>query len=159
GFDPEFDYPPDMEATINSLQLMGIDKFNQDMVNEERLAPVFALFFKRTFNTFRDHPEIIDLLDQADLIADMFDVLARRYFPIVRLFPIVSKETIHLVPYLKEPLFTALYELPEEEHDKLTHLTEKVMYQIYKKFARPRLANMVRHSLKGRNLLLPLIDE
>jgi hypothetical protein len=75
------------------------------------------------------------------------------------LFPVFSSEALGVVPYLKEPLFTALYELPEIEHHKLTLLTERIMHKFYQNQVRPNLVESLKYNLKGRNLLLPLIDE
>lgn len=159
GFDPDFDLPPDMDATMDALQTMGIDKFNQDIVNEQKLTPVFSAFFRNTFKTLEDFPQIVDMMDQADLLEDMFGVMAKRYLPIFRLFPVFSSEALGILPYLKEPLFTALYELPEDEHQKLTLLTEKILHRYYTEYVRPKLVETLQYNIKGRNLLLPLIDE
>lgn len=159
GFDPEFDGPPDIEATINALQTMGIDKYNQEMFDEAKLTPVMTEFFNKTFETIGQHPEIFDLLDQADLVEDIIGTIANRYIPVMRLFPAFSSEALSIVPYLKEPLFTALYELPEVEHHKLTLLTERIMHRFYEQEVRPKLIDILKHNVKGRNLLLPLIDE
>jgi ubiquinone biosynthesis protein len=159
GFDPDFELPPDMNATISSLQTMGIDKFNQDMLDEERLTPVMGQFFERIFHTIGQYPEIFELIDEADLIEDIISTIAQRFIPLMRLFPVFSSEALSIVPYLREPLFTALYELPEVEHHKLTRLTEKVMHRFYEFEVRPKLFETLKQNVKGRNLLLPLIDE
>jgi ubiquinone biosynthesis protein len=159
GFDPEFDLPPDMNATIEALQTMGIDKFNTDMVDEKRLAPVFTEFFEKVFDTIGQHPEFFELVDQADIVEDIVGTIAKRFIPIFRLFPVFSNEAMNVVPYLREPMFTALYELPEIEHTKLTLLTERIMLKFYREEVRPNLVETLRHNVKGRNLLLPLIDE
>jgi ubiquinone biosynthesis protein len=159
GFDPDFDLPPDVDATINSLQTMGIDKFNQDLVQEEKLAPLLTGFFAKTFETIGDYPQLFELLDQADLLEDMLGTIAGRFIPVIRLFPVFSREAMEIIPYLKEPLFTALYELPEDEHARLTILTEKILRQYYTQEVRPRLVEVLSQNIKGKNLLLPLIDE
>lgn len=159
GFDPDFDLPPDMDATIEALQTMGIDKFNSDMVDEHRLAPVFTQFFEKVFDTIGQHPEFFELIDQADIVEDIVGTIASRFVPIFRLFPVFSNEAMNIVPYLREPLFTALYELPEVEHTKLTLLTERIMHKFYEREVRPNLVETLQHNVKGRNLLLPLIDE
>jgi ubiquinone biosynthesis protein len=159
GFDPEFEVPPDIEATMSALQALGVDKLNQDMLNEEALSPLFTQFFKSTFDTFAKHPEILEMMDQADIIQDILGTIAARFLPILKIIPVFSSEAMHMVPYLREPLFTALYELPEEEHHKLTLLTDRIMRRFYSEQVRPRLVETLRHNLKGRNLLLPLIDE
>jgi ubiquinone biosynthesis protein len=159
GFDPEFDLPPDINETIVAIQTMGIDKFNQEMVDEAKLSPVMTLFFNRFFETLGQHPEIFELVDQADIVEDIIGTVSKRFIPIFRLFPVFSVEALSVVPYLREPLFTALYELPELEHHKLTHLTERIMHMFYEKEVRPQLVETLKTNLKGRNLLLPVIDE
>lgn len=159
GFDPEFEVPPDIDATMNALQTLGIDKLNQDMLREEILAPLFTQFFHSTFDTFAKHPQILELMDQADIIQDILGTMANRFLPILKLLPVFSSEAVGMVPYLREPLFTALYELPEEEHHKLTLLTDRIMRRFYSEQVRPKLVETLKHNLKGRNLLLPLIDE
>jgi predicted unusual protein kinase regulating ubiquinone biosynthesis (AarF/ABC1/UbiB family) len=159
GADPEFDLPPDMEETIHAFQTMGIDKFNQDMVDENKISPVLTLFFERFFSTIGQHPEIFELIDQADLVQDIVQTLGHKFVPIFRLLPAFSTEAMNVVPYLREPLFTALYELPEMEHHKLTLLTERIMHKFYEHQVRPNLVVMLEQNVKGRNLLLPLIDE
>lgn len=159
SFDENFEAPPDVAATLASLEALGIDKFNQDMVNESKLAPVLASFFLKAFETIGERPELFELLDQADIIEDILGTVAGRYIPILRMFPVFSNEAMNVVPFLKEPLFTALYELPENEHQKLTRLTEKVMREFYIQQVRPNLVETLKQNIKGRNLLLPLIDE
>ena len=159
GFDPEFEVPPDIDATMNALQTLGIDKLNQDMLREEILSPLFTQFFHSTFDTFAKHPQILELMDQADIIQDILGTMANRFLPILKLLPVFSSEAVGMVPYLREPLFTALYELPEEEHHKLTLLTDRIMRRFYSEQVRPKLVETLKHNLKGRNLLLPLIDE
>jgi ubiquinone biosynthesis protein len=159
GFDQEFDLPPDLDATIQSIQVMGIDKFNQDMIDERKLTIVMTEFFDKVFDTIGQHPQIFELLDQSDMVEDILGTIAKRYIPIFRLFPVFSNEALAVVPYLREPLFTALYELPEVDHHKLTHLTEKIMHKFYEMQVRPKLVETLQDNIKGRNLLLPLIDE
>lgn len=159
GLDSESDLPPDFEATISAIQTVAIDKYNQEMVNEERLASLMTHFFEKTFEAIGQHPEIFEFMEDADLIEDIVGTIARRYIPIFRLFPAFSREALSIVPYLREPLFTALYELPEVEHHKLTRLTEKIMHKFYEFEVRPKLALTLSQNVKGRNLLLPLIDE
>lgn len=159
GFDPDFELPPDLEATIDSLQTMGIDKYNQKMWDEKKLALVLTTFFNKSFDTLGKYPEVFQLIDQADLIEDMAIVLGKRFIPLFNLFPVFSEEAVEIIPYLKEPLFTALYELPEEEGQRLTDLTQKIMHHFYLRSVRPKLVHVLKNNIKGRNLLLPLIDE
>lgn len=159
SFDQENPFPPQMHETIEALETIGIDKFNQDLLNEASLAPIFSASFEKLFNTLEEHPQILGMLDQADIIEDILGVVARRYLPIFRLFPVFTSEALEIVPYMREPLFTALYELPESEHKRLTLLTAKIMDKYYSEHVRPKLYEILRQNIKGRNLLLPLIDE
>lgn len=159
SFDQDEPFPPHLQETIHSLETIGIDKFNQDLLNEASLAPIFSATFEKLFQTLQNHPEIIGMLDQADIIEDILGVVARRYLPVFKLFPVFTSEALVIVPYLREPLFTALYELPESEHQRLTLLTEKIMRRFYAEQVRPKLLEVLQGNLKGRNLLLPLIDE
>lgn len=159
GFDEVIELPADLHSTIAALQTMGIDKFNQGLLDEEKLAPILGTVFKRVFHVVGQHPEIFEMMDQADLLEDMVGTIAKRFLPIFKLVPVFSSEAQAMVPYLREPLFTALYELPEDEHQKLTLFTEKVMRRFYDLHVRPKLAETLKDNLKGRNLLLPLIDE
>lgn len=159
GLDPESDLPPDFEETIAAIQTLAVDKYNQEVVSEERLVPLMTHFFERVFETIGQHPEIFEFIEDADLIEDIVGTIARRYIPLLRLFPAFSKEALSIVPFLREPLFTALYELPEVEHHKLTRLTEKIMHRFYEFEVRPKLLLILSQNVKGRNLLLPLIDE
>ncbi len=159
GFDEELGFPPDLAATVSALQTMGVDKFNTDLVTEERLTPIFTSFFSTALQTVGNHPEIFELMDQSDLMQDMLATVAHKFVPILKIFPVFSQEAMNVVPYLKEPLFTALYELPEDEHQKLTLLTDRIMRRFYSEHVRPKLVVTLRQNLKGRNLLLPLIDE
>jgi hypothetical protein len=119
SFDPDSELPPDIQSTIGALQTMAIDKYNQDMLEEAQLTPVMTKFFEQIFETMGQHPKLFDLIEDADLIEDILSTLAKKYVPIIRLFPAFSHEALSIVPYLREPLFTALYELPEMEHYKL----------------------------------------
>ena len=159
GFDPDFELPPDMEATISALQSMGIDKFNREPVNEEKLAIVFSTLFEKLFDGIASNPEIFNLVDEVDLMKDMASTIGNRFIPLFRFLPIFTTEAIDFVPYLKEPLFTALYEIPEQDQYTLIHLTEKILHKFYKHDVRPKLEEMLSSHVKGRNLLLPLIDE
>jgi ubiquinone biosynthesis protein len=159
GFDEEDALPPDIEATIESLQNLGINKLQQDLVDEEKLAEALGQTLQKLLETIGDYPDIFEMLDQTDLLEDMVGTIAKRYVPIFRLFPAFSNEALSIIPYLKEPLFTALYELPELEHQKLTQLTHKVMHSFYDHQVRPKLVDTLKDNLKGRNLLLPIIDE
>ena len=159
GVDPDIDGPPDLKATVAALQTMGIDQFNENMVDEEKLIPVLKSFFDQLFGTLSEHPEIFELLEEVDIIEDIVGTVVKRYVPILKLFPAFSNEALTIIPYLREPLFTALYELPEMEHHKLTRLTERIMRKFYQNQVRPNLVETLRDNLKGRNLLLPLIDE
>lgn len=159
SFDQDSPFPPELHATIHALETIGIDKFNQDLLNEASLAPIFSATFEKLFETLENHPEILGMMDQADIIEDILGVVARRYLPIFKLFPVFTSEALEIVPYLREPLFTALYELPESEHKRLTLLTERIMRKFYAEQVRPKLYEVLRTNIKGRNLLLPLIDE
>lgn len=159
SFDEDSPFPPDLQETLHSLETIGIDKFNQDLLNEASLAPIFSAAFEKLFKTLETHPQILGMLDQADILEDILGVVARRYLPIFKLFPVFTTEALGIVPYLREPLFTALYELPESEHKRLTHLTEKIMRKFYGEQVRPKLYEVLKANIKGRNLLLPLIDE
>ncbi len=159
SLDPEFDLPPDLNATIEALQTMGIEKYNQDLVDENKIAPLLTEAFERTFEALGKNPELLDLIDQADIVEDILTTVASRTIPFFKLFPVFSTEAMNLVPYLREPLFTALYELPELEHHKLTRLTEKILHLFYVNEVRPQLEEMLIDNIKGKNLLLPLIDQ
>lgn len=159
GFDSEDALPPDMQATIQALQALGINKLKTDMVNEEKLAQGLGNSMQKILETVGEYPQIFEMLDQVDLLEDMVGTIAKRYLPLFRLFPAFSNEALTIVPYLKEPLFTALYELPENEHQRLTQLTHKVMHSFYSNQVRPKLVETLKQNVKGRNLLLPLIDE
>lgn len=159
GFDEEDSLPPDIEATIQALQFLGINKLQRDLVDEEKLALALGDTFQKILETIGEYPDLFEMLDQLDLLEDMVGTVAKRYVPIFRLFPAFSNEALSIVPYLKEPLFTALYELPEIEHNKLTQLTHKIMHSFYNNQVRPNLVETLKQNLKGRSLLLPLIDE
>jgi ubiquinone biosynthesis protein len=159
SFDPESDFPPELDETIDAIETLGIDKYNEKSLNEDSLTPLLTGAFDRTFEAVGLHPEIFELLDEAPLIEDIISTLAKRFLPVLRLFPVFSTEASSLVPHLKEPLFTALYELPEIELHKLTLLTERILHRFYEKAVRPKLERMLENNVKGKNLLLPLIDE
>ncbi len=159
SFDEDSPFPPDLQATMEAFETIGIDKFNQDMLNEASLAPIFSATFEKLFSTLENHPQILGMMDQADIVEDILGVVARKYLPIFKLFPVFTSEALEIVPYMREPLFTALYELPESEHQRLTLLTEKIMRKYYSEQVRPKLWEVLKGNIKGRNLLLPLIDE
>lgn len=159
GLDPDSNLPPDLDATMAALETLGIDKFNEELVDEKKLTPVFTQFFERSFEIIAQHPHLFELIDQRDIIQDILGTVAGRFLPILNLFPVFSSEAMGIIPYLKEPLFTALYELPEVEHHKLTRLTERIMHRYYTHEVRPKLVETLKDNVKGRNLLLPLIDE
>jgi ubiquinone biosynthesis protein len=159
GFDEDSGYPPDIDATIESLQTLGIHKLQDENFDEEKLAASLGQGFQKFLETVGEYPHLFEMLDQMDLLEDMVGTIASRFLPIFQLFPVFSQEAITVLPYLKEPLFTALFELPEEEHLLLTELTRKVMLSFYEHEVRPQLIETLHYNIKGRNLLLPLIDE
>lgn len=159
GFNQNDPVPPDIEATISALQVLGISKLQEDFVDEEKLAHALGQLFQKLLETIGEYPAIFEIMDQADLLEDMLGTITKRYLPLFRLFPAFSNQALSIVPYLKEPLFTALYELPEIEHNRLTQLTHKIMHSFYANQVRPNLVETLKSNLKGRNLLLPLIDE
>ena len=159
GFDEENPLPPDIAATIEALQVLGINKLHKDLVDEEKLALALGETVQKILEMIGNHPQIFEMIDQSDLLKDMLGTISKRYVPIFKLFPAFSNEALSIVPYLKEPLFTALYELPESEHNRLTQLTYKIMHSFYEHQVRPNLVETLKQNLKGRNLLLPLIDE
>lgn len=159
GFDQDDALPPDIEATIEAFQILGINKLQNDLVDEAKLAEALGSSLQKILEAVGSHPEIFEMLDQVDLLEDMVGTIAKRYVPVFKLFPAFSNEALTIVPHLKEPLFTALYELPENEHTKLTQLTHKVMHSFYDNQVRPKLVETLKSNVKGRNLLLPLIDE
>lgn len=159
GFDEEDALPPDIEATIQAIQFLGINKLQRDLVDEEKLAQALGETLQKILETVGEYPDIFEMLDQLDLLEDMLGTVAKRYVPVFRLFPAFSNEALSIVPHLKEPLFTALYELPESEHNRLTQLTHKIMHSFYANQVRPNLVETLKQNLKGRSLLLPLIDE
>lgn len=159
GIDQDIEGPPDLKATIAAIQTMGIEQFNENMVEEEKLSPLLTNFFEQLFGTLSEHPELFELLEEIDLIEDIVGTVIKRYAPILKLFPAFSNEALTIIPFLREPLFTALYELPEMEHHKLTRLTERIMHKFYQNQVRPSLVYTLKDNLKGRSLLLPLIDE
>ena len=159
GFDEENPLPPDITATIEALQILGINKLHKDLVDEEKLALALGETVQKILETIGNHPQIFEMIDQTDLLKDMLGTVSKRYVPIFKLFPAFSNEALSIVPHLKEPLFTALYELPESEHNRLSQLTYKIMHSFYNNQVRPNLVETLKQNLKGRNLLLPLIDE
>jgi predicted unusual protein kinase regulating ubiquinone biosynthesis (AarF/ABC1/UbiB family) len=159
GFNEHDPVPPDLEATLSALQVLGLSKLQENLVDEEKLAHALGQVFQKLLETVGAYPDIFELMDQADLLEDMLGTIAKRYLPLFRIFPAFSNQALNIVPYLKEPLFTALYELPESEHNRLTQLTHKIMHSFYANQVRPNLVETLRNNLKGRNLLLPLIDE
>src|SRR5690606_14444016 len=132
GFDQDEIIPPDIEATLEAMQLLAINKLQHNLVDEERLAEALGQTLQKLLETVGEYPNIFELLDQRDLLEDMLGTIAKRYVPFFKLFPAFSNEALAILPYLKEPLFTALYELPESEHHRLTQLTHNVMHSFYK---------------------------
>lgn len=159
SFDQKDGFPPDPDATLHALQALGIDKLNKDLLNEEQLAKSLGLLFENVFKTISEYPRFFELIDQADLIEDMIGAVAGRYLSVFKLIPVFSTEALSVLPYLKEPLFTALYELSDEELGKLSTLTKSILDKYYLRKLRPELVETLKNNLKGRNLLLPLVDD
>ena len=159
GFTEEENLPPDIEATLQAIQILTITKLQEGQVNEEKLAVILGDSLKKILNFIQEYPHFFDLMDQADLLEDMVGTVAKRYLSLFRVFPAFSSEALSVIPFLKEPLFTALYELDDKEHQNLTNLTHKILHAFYKFKVRPDLEESLKDHLKGRNLLLPLIDE
>lgn len=158
-FDENSPFPPGPDETLNAIHAMALHILNQKVVDEQVLSQHCANFFQEIFKAIEDYPQLLQMLDQADLIADIVSTIAKSYLPLLKLLPVFSDEALSLLPYLREPLFTALYDIPEEEQIKLTSLTQKVMDRFYAFYVRKQLQNLLETDLKGKNLLLPLIDE
>src|SRR5688572_11218602 len=50
GFDQDTPTPPDLRATIAALEALGVDKFNEGSINEEKLARAIGDFFHKAFD-------------------------------------------------------------------------------------------------------------
>lgn len=47
----------------------------------------------------------------------------------------------------------------KKKRQRLTDLSQKIMHHFYLRSVRPKLVEVLINNIKGRNLLLPLIDE
>ncbi len=150
---------PNIDASIDALELLGMDQFNQANLTEEALAPALKHLFDWMLDTLGTNPELLDYLEDKDLLGDITAALAERLFPFFRLFPVLSAQAQGLLPHLREPLFTALSELSDHQHTTLARLTEKIIRRYYASEVRPSLVELLQHRPQGQNLLLPLIDE
>ena len=97
GFDEEDALPPDIEATINALQVLGIHRLQEDLVDEEKLAKALGDTVQKLLETIGQYPDIFEILDQVDLLEDMLGTIAKRYVPIFRLFPAFSNFSLHFM--------------------------------------------------------------
>jgi ubiquinone biosynthesis protein len=159
GFSEDGPTPPHLEETLSALEILGLTKLQENLVDEEKLALSLGEIIQNILETIGSYPRVFELIDQADLLEEMLGVLAKRYLPLLRVFPAFSNQAVNLIPHLREPLFTALYELPESEHLRLTQLTDKILHSFYTKQVRPGLVDILKSNLKGKGLLLPLIDQ
>lgn len=159
GFGQEIESNQDVDETMMALKTLGIDKYNQDLVNEEKLTPLLTQFFEKTFDLIAHNPEIFYLLDEKEIVEEIIGIIGARFIPFFHLFPLFSNEAVSTLPYLQEPLFTAFYEISEIDQLKLTRITEKIIHQFYRIETRPKLVETLNKSLKGSHLLLPIIDE
>lgn len=151
--------PPHIEQTLEALQKLTINKLQDDLVDETEMGEVLGNLIQRLLEIIGEHPEIFEILDQIDLIEEMIGTVASRYVPLLKIFPAFSNEALSILPFLREPLFTALYDLPAPEHLRLTRLTHKILHAYYRHQVRPKLVETLKDNIKGRNLLLPIIDE
>ncbi len=158
-FDEQSPFPPDLHATLDAFHAIVLNKINQEIIDEKKLALTIHHFLQQAFDTLSKNPQLLEVLDQMDLIEDMAATIAGKYVPLIKLLPVFSQEAMSLLPYLKEPLFTALYELSEDEQIKITSFTQKILYQYYTLHVRKQLEITLQANNKGKNLLLPLIDE
>lgn len=158
GLDNEFIEVKNVDETILSLETLGIDHFNEDYLKEEKLYPIIKNIINQVFDSVLKNPEILELIEEADLIEDILESITKRYFPWMKLFPFFSNEVIGILPDLKEPLFTSFYELDAEVHKKLTQLTERILHLYYENDLRDKFKKKLSNNIKGENLLLPIID-
>jgi predicted unusual protein kinase regulating ubiquinone biosynthesis (AarF/ABC1/UbiB family) len=158
GVDENFSEVKNINETILSLETLGIDHLNEDYLKEEKLYPIIKNIINQILDSVLKNPEILDLIEEADLIEDILGSITRKYFPWMKLFPLFSNEVIGILPDLKEPLFTAFYELDIEVHKKIVKLTEKVFHLFYENEIRKKFKKKLSNNIKGETLLLPLID-
>ncbi|MBA2404325.1 MAG: hypothetical protein H0V66_06105, partial [Bdellovibrionales bacterium] len=71
GFDEEDPLPPDIAATIEAVQLLGINKLHNDLVDEERLALALGETLQKVLETIGEYPDLFEMLNQLDLLEDM----------------------------------------------------------------------------------------
>lgn len=159
GLNDSSSYPKDLTQTIEALKTFAIDQINKETLDEKKIQLVFHEVFNNIFSVMSEHPEIFSLLENADIIGDILESVANRFLPVMKLFPVFSTEALSTLPYLKEPLFTALYELDEKEFHSLVTLTDYILRQIYEHQVRPQLKALLYQNNTGKNLLMPIIDE
>lgn len=152
-------FPPHPEETLKALQSLSKDELNKYILDENKLAESIASIADFTFKIIADYPGTIEFMNERELIEDMIGTVAGRFLAFFKLIPVFSKEALEVIPYMKEPLFTALYELSEEDLSKLSQFTKLLLDQYYQRKLRPSLVHTLKDSIRGRNLLLPLVDE
>jgi predicted unusual protein kinase regulating ubiquinone biosynthesis (AarF/ABC1/UbiB family) len=147
------------DEAMDAVKTLGADWLNNQPLDAEKLTPLLSAIFFNVFEGITKNPEFIDFIEDYDLLSDMAATLGERYVPFFRFFPIFTSEAHHLAPYLKEPLFDSLFELPDEDQEKLAQLSEKILSKYYSFSVRPKLVQLLSQSSRSLKLLLPLIDE
>jgi ubiquinone biosynthesis protein len=153
-------YPKNgFENTVEAVTTIGKDWFNNEGFDADKLRPYLSVIFSNVLERISQNPELLQYLDDYDLISDIAGIIGSRYIPLFGLFPVFGIGAKNLSPFLKEPLFSSLFELREEDYLKLSLLSEKIFTHYYSFSVRPYLEELLSHNARGRMLLLPLVDE
>jgi len=159
SFDKEQSIPRDLKNTLDSIKTLGAHQLTEKLVQPEILEEAFTKGFTTLFKTLGQYPELFQIIEHADFIDDMLGLVAKRYQKIFQLFPAFSKQAVSILPYLREPCFSGLHDLEEADYKQLAELTTTILNSYYETIVRVRLFESLKNDLKGKNLLLPLIDD
>lgn len=158
GLDSTRKVPTDLEATLAALQSLGANKLETLKFDESKMAHLFGNGIEKLFDTLASYPQLFELIEHHSFIEDALGLVAKRYLNLFKLIPSFSSQAVSVLPQLREPCFSALYDLNEKEFSELSGLTMLILKSIYKEKIRPEIAKAYEEDLRAKHLLLPLVD-
>jgi ubiquinone biosynthesis protein len=159
SLDDQEEAPRDLNLALEAIKSLGAHQISEKLVHPQILEEAFSKGFTTLFTTLGTYPQLFSLIEHAQFIDDMLGLVAKKYQKIFQLLPAFSSQAVSVLPYLREPSFSGLHDLNDDQFKKLSELTTYILHTYYETKVRPRLAESLKNDLKGKNLLLPLIDD
>lgn len=148
-----------LDESFEAARTIGADWLSNESLSAEAIKPYLTLVLSNIFDGICLNSRRLHYLEDYDVLTEIISALGLKYAPLFQFLPLLAAEASTLIPHLREPLFSSLFELPEDDHRNLAKLSKKILTSYYNFSLRPRLENLFSHHTKGQRLLLPMVDE